>query len=166
MKGNILFVGLDYEFTKSVARELSNVFDMFFLDVNDLIEYSLIDVKNVKDVCGIEYLEKEKKRVALSVSHYENTVINFPYSVFIEKGMSEELSKSTLTIFLNLNKQELTKLNDKNDNSLSIELITFKELSTHLERKVDISVKCNSIKVENWIESVVGAIENYNRDLQ
>lgn len=156
MKSNILLVGLDYNFVKSVARELANKLDMFFLDVNDLIEYNLIDAKNVKVKCGVEYFEKVEKKIALSVGEYENTVINFPYSLFLNANFSNILSQRALIIFIKMDKETLVKENFKNNqNTLSLEILTCDELNKLLIEKSDIVVENSTLNTKICIDDII-----------
>lgn len=165
MKSNILLVGLDYDFIKSVANELANKFDMFFLDVNDLIEYNLIDTKNVKVTCGVEYFEKVEKKIALSVTEYENTVINFPYSLFLNANFSNVLSKRALTIFIKMDKETLAKENfKKGQNKLSIEILTSDELNKLLEEKVDLVVENSTLNTKICIDDIIEKLKELNNN--
>ena len=165
MKSNILLVGLDYDFIKNVANELANKFDMFFLDVNDLIEYNLIDTKNVKVTCGVEYFEKVEKKIALSVAEYENTVINFPYSLFLNANFSNILSERALTIFIKMDKETLVKENfRKGENKLSIEILTCDELNKLLEEKVDLTVGNSTLNTKICIDDIVEKLKNIDLD--
>ena len=156
MKSNILLVGLDYNFVKNVANELANKFEMYFLDVNDLIEYNLIDTKNVKVTCGVEYFEKVEKKIALSVTEYENTVINFPYSLFLNANFCNLLSKRALTIFIKMDKETLVKENFRNgENKLSIEILTCEELNKLLSEKVDIVVENSTLNTKICIDDII-----------
>ncbi len=158
MKDNILLVGLHYEFTGQVAKDLSNKFDMFFLDVNQLIEYSLIDTKNIQLICGKDYFENQKKQVILSVKQYENTIINFPYSVYLEDNMVKEMSENAFVIYLKLTKSQIKKLNKENG-EFNIEELAFAEISKLLEKKSDLSIKCADLSVENAINSIIDAMK-------
>lgn len=162
MKNNILLVGLDYDFVKNVANELAKKFDMFFLDVKDLIEYNLMDTKNVKVTCGIEYFEKVEKKIALSVTEYENTVINFPYSLFLNANFSNLLSRRALTVFIKMDKETLVKENfRKGENKLSIEILTCNELNKLLQEKVDIVVENSTLNTKICIDDIVSKMKKY-----
>lgn len=155
MKGNILLVGLDYSFVKCVGTGLAEKLDLFFLDVNDLIEYRIIDKEKMQIVCGMEYFEKKKRNVIFEISDYENTIVNIPYDIVLNKEYKEVLKKSTL-IFLNFNKELLEKFNKsrKEENKLDIELITYEELTKLLLELADYSVIVESENIEKNIESI------------
>ena len=164
MKNNILLVGLDYDFVKDVANSLAQKFDMFYLDVKDLIEYNLIDAKNVQVKCGLEYFKKVESKIALSVAEYENTVINFPYELFLNANFSNILSKRAVTIFIKMDKETLIKDNFANTqkNMLSIEILTCEELNKLLEKKTEIIVENNNLDVQSCIDQVVDKLKIYN----
>lgn len=146
MRGNILIVGLDYQFVKDVAYELSKEVDMFFLDVNDLLEYRIIDKQNMQLVCGMEYFEKEQRKIIMGVTKYENTIVNFPYSKILNEEYAEEILSKTKFVYLKLTKKNLECLNkQKNEeNKLDLELITYKEFNSLLSKKADYVVSLQS----------------------
>lgn len=158
MKSNILFVGLDYEHVKIVSKEICAGFDMFFLDVNGLIEYNLSNVKNVEKVCGIEYLNQERQKIALSVNSYENTVINMPYSLFLEKDIANKLQENAITVYLRLSKKTLNAINKQKDNLLP-ECIAFEEFDKLLSKKSQIIVKCKNKDIKTSINLTLDALK-------
>lgn len=164
MKNNILLVGLDYEFVKSVANDLAKRLDMFFLDVNDLIEYNLIDAKNVKVKCGVEYFEKVEKKIALSVREYENTVINFPYTLFLNANFSNLLSERATTIFIKMDKETLVKENFRRSdkNTLSLEILTCGELSKLLTEKTNLVVENTTLNTKICVDDIIKQLKKIN----
>lgn len=164
MKSNILLVSLDYDFTKAVAIKLANYFDMHYLDIKDLIEYSLMDRENMKLKCGLEYVEKEEQKILNSVRDYENSVINFPYSLYMKNNNNLYLSDNAITIFIKINENLLYNLNSKKEigKQLTVELITQNELSEMLEKKTEC---CVSIKTIDEIECVNNIIEKLKETL-
>ena len=158
----MLFTKILFHFVKNVANELAKKFDMFFLDVKDLIEYNLMDTKNVKVTCGLEYFEKVEKKIALSVTEYENTVINFPYSLFLNANFSNLLSRRALTVFIKMDKETLVKENfRKGENKLSIEILTCNELNKLLQEKVDIVVENSTLNTKICIDDIVSKMKKY-----
>lgn len=91
---NIVLVSLDEKFCKSVSSVLASKLDMFFASCKDLIEYDLINPKDVLDKCGIEYLKKREKGVVENCASYENTIIAINYDLF--KDYFQLFSKSAI----------------------------------------------------------------------
>lgn len=162
MKLNILVVGLNYDFSKSVAKELSNYFDMFFLDTDDLIEYSLMDVKKMQIVCGIEYFEKEKNKIIKSLNQYENTIINMHHKMFLEGDTSTVVGTNALIIYIGMNKALLHEENQKNGN-LTVETIAYAELDNLLKLKSNISVNCDSLSVDSALKKILLKLKEINK---
>ncbi len=135
---------------------------MFFLDVKDLIEYSLIDMENMKVVCGEKYFIKQKQDAMLAVCNYENTVINFPYTDFLQKDISNKLSNNAVVVFLKETNELLEKQNKtKTDkNNLNIEIIASDELNAILEKCCDIKVSVNCQKIDSIVKDVLTGLAN------
>lgn len=156
MKSNMLLVGLDYDFTKCVANELSGIFDMRYLDVKDLIAYSLVNADDVLEKLGIEYYNKQVHKIILSTAEYENTIINIPYDMFLRDNISEKLATACLTIFVNLDKQSIIA-NDKNKDETrknTTAIIAYEEFCELIKQKTDICVACDN-EVKNTAEKII-----------
>lgn len=155
MKDNILLVGLDYEFVKLVGQEIAISHNMHFLDTNDLIEYSLINSQNVKEVCGVEYFEREQKKTIFSMLEYENIVVNFPYSLILNEEYYSAFKKNVI-IFIDLNKETLEKLNNlrNDDNNLIVEILAFEELKKALKNKAHCVVSVNNEDIKNCVKNI------------
>lgn len=135
---------------------------MFFLDVKDLVEYSLIDIENMKVVCGEKYFLKQKEAAMLAVCNYENTVINFPYTDFLQKDISNKISKNAVVVFLEESNELLQKQNKTktDENNLNIELLASDELNLILEKVCDIKVAVNCQKIDNVVNDILTELEN------
>ncbi len=160
MKSNILFVGLAYEYVKKVSKEICDGFDMFFLDVNDLIEYNLLNIKNVEKVCGVEYLKKEQEKIALSTNSYENAVINMPYSLFLNNGIAEKLKENSLIVYLKLPKRTLNSISGKLGGLLQ-ESIAYEEFDKLIAKKCDVVVKCKNSEIKDGVNITLNALKTY-----
>lgn len=141
MSSNIVLVGLDECLTKMVANELATDLDMFFLDINDLIKYSLNE-KDVISKLGKDYLDNQIKKLTLSACDYENTIITCPYDLFLNEQIWEKLKQVSVSIFLNTTKQHLEKVNKKKpiDQKLDVLLLVYEEASKSLCQKCDFKV--------------------------
>lgn len=156
MKSNLILVGLDYSFISNVAKQLADKLDMFFLDVNSLITYSIANSK-VKDILGQEYFDKEQSKVAKSVKDYENTLSSFPYDLFIKEEINEQISTSALKIFIKLDSNMLKSL-QKIDNNLTTVILTCKELSAEIEKKSDIVINVKKLDTNEIICDIINKL--------
>ena len=163
MKSNIIVVGLDYTFAGQICLNIANKFDMFFLDVKDLIEYNLINSKNVEKLCGVEYLKQEQKTIAISAKNYENTVINFPYSLFLDNDIAGEVTVNSLVVFLKMEKQVLEQINTtkSEQNNLTTEIIVADELNKLISKKSDIVVSVDNSDLNFNVEKIIQTMKKH-----
>lgn len=73
---NLIIVGFDDEKINQICILLTNYLDLYFLYLEDLIEYSIMDKVKMNKLCGEEYLKKMENSVINSLSDYENSIIN------------------------------------------------------------------------------------------
>ncbi|MBQ9786123.1 MAG: hypothetical protein IJW25_01500 [Clostridia bacterium] len=157
MMESIFLVGLDYELVKRIAHKCSIKLDRHFLDVNALIEYSLVDTEKLKSVCGVEYFENEQKKIIKSLNGYENVLISFPYSLLLSDEYYEYIKNSNI-VFLEIDKQTLNKTNKSrpNENNLSIELLAYDEFTKTLKDRANVIFKAkNEDEFVSKIESFI-----------
>lgn len=163
MKSNILLVGLDYKYIKSVATQLSGIFDMHYLDIKDLIAYNLIDEQNVLDTAGIEYYKSQVHKIVLSACDYENTIINIPYDLFLKDAIANELNKTSMSIFINIDKQTLIKNNENvtEENKNTLAIIAYDEYCLLLNQKTNLQIDADN-NIKNTVEKILDLLKNIN----
>ena len=161
MRSNVLVVGLDNQFVKKIAYELSKKVDMFFLDINDLIEYRISNKESMQALCGIEYYERELRKVVCSALEFENTIINFPYAYVLNMEYFNVIKNSKI-IFLNISKQKLECLNRKKNtsNKLTTELLAYEELVEVLQKRSSEIVDVNKCNVEELVNKLQEVLKN------
>lgn len=163
MKSNIALVGLDYNMVNDIAVALAADLDMFYLSINDLIKYNL----NKEDVllkAGEEYLNHQIKKLAISASEYENTIINCPYDLFLNEEIWTKLNNSCALVFINSKKEYLEKLNEskplteKND----VALLVYEEIGSQLSNMCNIEVVYNGKDIKKIINKLKKELAKFN----
>ena len=81
-KKNIILVGLSNEFVKFGANLLAEKLGYYNLDVDSMLEYTLMDRIKMKQVCGVKYLDEQEKKVIKSLNDYEKTVMSIKLDTF------------------------------------------------------------------------------------
>ena len=157
IKENILFVGLADQYVRNVAINIADNLGLYFLDLEQLIDYSIIDKHNVEKICGIKYLEDEEKRVVKSVNDYEKTVISTKFSTFVK--YSNIISNKNLIIYLKLNLCEVNKLNTNLEVNVGVNDIIFEERDKYLKKNCDMVFNCDILNFENNIEKLLKTIK-------
>ena len=75
MKSNITFIALNNSFKKNIAKQLAEKLEMFYIDINELINYNLHNVAEVISLAGLEYYNEVETKTVASISSYENSLI-------------------------------------------------------------------------------------------
>ena len=160
MKSNILLVGLDYDYVECVAKELSGIFDMRYLDIKGLISYNLIDEQQVLDKAGVEYYKAQVHKIVLGACEYENAIINIPYDLFLDEKIEKEFKKTCLALLLNLDKQTLALYDEKRDEAdkNTLALIAYDEYTQLLIQKTNLQIKSNCNKIPIYHKCINGEL--------
>ena len=163
MKSNILLVGLDYDYVECVAKELSGIFDMRYLDIKGLISYNLIDEQQVLDKAGVEYYKAQVHKIVLGACEYENAIINIPYDLFLDEKIEKEFKKTCLTLLLNLDKQTLALYDEKRDEAdkNTLALIAYDEYTQLLIQKTTLQIESNC-NIIDTVNNVLDKLKNIN----
>ena len=138
MKSNIVIIGLDYEYNINIGQALSNVTDMYFLDVLEYINYSLFSREEMLDKCGIEYLEQQENSAIKSCSNFENTVMCIPYQYFFRNENYKLFQQSCFIIYLHFSKEKLLTVFKKlSSSTLTVDLIAYNDREGNLCKVAD-----------------------------
>ena len=79
MKTNITIISLLSDFSKDVSKALADKLEMYYVDVQGLMEFNLINDDEVVKLCGADYLETLQAKAIKEVSGYDNAVISVDF---------------------------------------------------------------------------------------
>ena len=99
----IILVSLCDKWTVEVGEFLSQTLGMMFCDVNDLVEYELIDKNRIERLCSKEYLVESERKVMRHVASFENVVVSISFDYFANN--QPILKKNALMIFVDAPKK-------------------------------------------------------------
>lgn len=99
----IILVSLCDKLTKEIGELLSQSLGMMFCDVNDLVEYELIDKNRIEQICSKEYLVESERKVMRHVASFENIVVAINFDYFANN--QPILKKNALMLFLDVPKK-------------------------------------------------------------
>ena len=105
MISNICIIGLIPEFTSQVSMALAEKLEMFYANVDDLIEFELMDKRKFEEVCGTEYLIQEEKSIVRKICSYENTLLTLKYSVLNNEENIRNIRDNCLLIYIRFDKK-------------------------------------------------------------
>lgn len=107
---NILLVSLDEKFCKEVSSVLSSEIGTYFADYKELIEYDLINPKEILEKCGLEYLRKKERGVIANSCDYRDTVFSINYDLYKQ---NYDLFKNSFIVYLRLDKELIKEVINK-----------------------------------------------------
>ena len=163
-KTNLCFIGLAKNFTDIVCKQLSAQLDMFYANVQEIIEFELLDIPSVEEKCGREYLLKEEMKIINRISCYENTLINIEYSNLNNETNLKTIKEHCLLVYLRLDsdrfEKELIKDNlTKNQTLLQQDL--FQDRDFICKNISDMYINCTDLKVNDLIRFIMEQIIKY-----
>lgn len=165
MKTNITILSGLNDYKKKIAKLLSNKLDMFYVDVNELMEFNLVNISKAIKSAGKDYVEMLEAKTLKTVAGYTNSVITLDFSSINNSNSLELIEKSSLIIYLKLDIKNYLKLFKKqkgcNINLLQLEEKLFDDRDKILTKISDVVVKCSCIKQKDVINEILNGINNY-----
>ena len=157
MKTNIFLLGLNRKLIQSVAYKLSLCLDMFYADVNDLLQYEVSDIAQVIDLCGISYVEKLESKKVKSVARFDNTIFTMSFPTFNANKEEKSIKEKSLVVFLDLpqaqcEEQDKTPLH-------TLDNIVYKDRRKICQQYSDIVVRCIRMEEQHLVKSILQAIK-------
>lgn len=102
---------------------------MFFLDVDELLEYELAEKDEIILKCGEEHYKQLEQKTIKSASTFENTVAVINYDMFCADGNYKFFLKTAYIFYIELPKQYFENHADEN----IINKIAYEDRSKKLE---------------------------------
>lgn len=144
VKNNIIIVSACQKNTKTLAKVLADKLNLLFADVEEILQYNIEDEFEIINKCGLDYLNKLKRKAILDIAGYENTFIYISLKLFVNDKNFDKFKKRGHIIFLKPTKKLLQNLYSE-DTSL-----------TKNERKIDIDAYLIRAKLcEKYANNVV-----------
>ncbi len=114
-KKNLLILSLSNNYSRQIGKKVADFFELFFVDLNDILEYNLVDSKML-ETAGHDYFEKEQQKVIKSVGEYESTVVVGDTELFLSgKNMSHFLN-DFVVVYFQFSKENLDILESEYEN--------------------------------------------------
>lgn len=165
MKTNIALVCLFNNYSRNVSKLLGDKLDMFYVDVEDMLDFELGDIEHVKDVLGdIEgenYINKSRNKVIESVCAFENTIITIDPSVLFEKSTFKKVSSQCYVVYLQISPKYFASRAKSSCDNIPNDIlgIAFAERDKQYVEGADIVVDCSKLKESKATKKIVSQIK-------
>lgn len=162
MKKNITIICLSSQFRKKVAKTLADELDMFYADVNEIMEYNLIN-SEMLEKAGQEYFDENEQKTLKTISSYENTVLTLNYSTLNKNNNFALLKQNTLIIFMQLDYSCFSLLNNQENSSplASINEIAYQDRTKNIADLSDIVVHESVAEVSIAVADIMKSINDF-----
>lgn len=165
MKTNITIISFINSFEKKVAKALADDLELYYVDVNDFMEFNLINVNEVLTTCGPDYLNKIERKTVKTVSDFENTVITLNTNMLFDKENIKSLKESSIIVYIQLPSKmvegESKKVAASDKSHLDVQNLVMEEREKQLLSICDIVVPSNNLNEKSTIKKVVKEINAY-----
>lgn len=154
MKKKVI-IALSDAFTNKVAKMVANDLSLYFLNLDDFIDYNLFDSERILAKCGIEYLKNQEAKYLQEALLLENIMYYSSYELFVN---NQKLFKNCEIIYVALSKEQLAKLKEKN---FEINDLAFEDRDKFL-KSVSLSVENNFLVEKSFANKIVNILKNQN----
>lgn len=116
MSRNITIICLNDFLRKEVGKEVAKNNNMFYLDIDELIDFELISRNQVSIKCGDEFLHKLEQECVMRVAEYENCVYSISPDMFLANNNRVYLENTSI-IYLNtdMHNIDISKIRSKTE---------------------------------------------------
>lgn len=170
---NYILVSLMDINMEKISSQLAKKLNYYYLNIEELIDYQLIDKEKMIDVCGIEYTEKARNKVIKSINTYENSIISMNYETF--SSYHSGINRNNKIIYLKVRKEQIKKEYDRLNkeiktermpkdksilvSNLGISLMVYEERDKFIRKNCDYEVKCDISNIEKTISEILKILE-------
>lgn len=162
MKKNITIICLSNEYKKNIAKQLALELDMFYADINDIMEYNLIN-SEMLEKAGQQYYDENEAKTIKTVSGYDDTILTLNLSTLNKSNYLDIIKQNSLIIYIRLDFETFMNLN-KAENSkalVKINEIAFDDRDKLISSFADIIVENKDIDVTRTIKQIIEGIEKF-----
>lgn len=171
---NYILVNIANIDVKKIALILTKKLGYYYLNTEELIDYKLFDKDKMAEVCGLDYMDKEQKKVIKSINSYEKTIISMNYETF--SSNIQNIEQKSQVIYLEFSKKQLQEEYDRLKkvvdsqktvsakksvalSNLSMGILVFEERDKFLKKNCKIAVKCDISNIDETVNSILTKIK-------
>ncbi len=162
VKSNIILIGFSENITKNVAKRLSLNLEMYYADVEDLMEYYLTSPEEeIENTCGKNYLDGLKANIMNEISNYENSIIYLPLSLFVNSNNADKLQTHGVITLLDGKDKFIEKLYKKSTDEERIDKLALYNRLKFARDNCDIDVVLGTGNEDKCYKKTRRAIKKY-----
>ncbi len=167
MKTNITFYCLLEGFSKDIGKMLCDKLDMFFVDVEDMIDFELGDTNHILKVLGDKegkkYMKETEAKVVKRVASFENTLVCVKPTTLFSNRNYDRLKKTSYLVYLQISPKYLSKIAEESKDIVDEKMLTiaFTEKDKMYVDSADMVVNCSALKEKRAVKKVMSTINKF-----
>lgn len=167
MKTNLVLICQFPKYNKKISQLLSDKLDMFFVDVEEMLDYELNDIDHILAVLGSKdgkkYIKDQEVKVVKNVSSFEHTLITTTPQFLFANRNATRMEKTCYFVYLQVAPKFFkARAEDCEDEfNESVLSAAFTERDKMYAEKSDIVVNCSSYKPAKAAKKVGSAINSF-----
>lgn len=172
MKSNIALICLFNNYSRNVSKALCDKLDMFYVDVEDMLDFELGDIEHIKqtlgDKEGANYIKKCENHVIDNVCDFENTIVTIDPIVLFENKNFAKISEKCFIVYLQISPKFFACRAKSSRDNIPDDLlgIAFAERDKQYVDNADIVLDCSKLKETKAAKKIVGEIVKHFKNQQ
>ncbi len=171
MKTNIALICLLDNYSKNVSKLLSERLEMFYVDVEEMVQFELGDqqhiLKTLGEQEGKKYIEDCEARVVKNVTSFENTIVCINPTTMFSNDNFEQIIKSCYVVYLQISPKYFEQRCKYSGDYVDEELanIAFTDRDKNYVQNSDIVLNCSTFKEQKTVKKLLKSINKFFKKL-
>ena len=167
MKTNITFICLLNHFSKNIGKLLCEKLDMYFVDVEDMINFELGDTNHILTVLGNKegkkYMKDTESKIIKRIASFENALICVKCTTLFGNRNFDKLKKNSYIVYLQISPKYLPKIAEESKDIIDEKMLTvaFTEKDKMFVDSSDMVVNCSTMKEKKVVKKVMSTINKF-----
>lgn len=167
MKTNIALICLLGNYASEVAELLSEKLEMFFVNVDEMVELELGDAEHINEALGdqdgTDFIKKCEDKVVKNVAGFENTVICLSPTTMFNNQNYEILSETSYVIYLQIAPKFFEKRAKFSADVIDKDLadVNFTDRDKLYVEKSDMMLNCSTFRENKAVKKLTKVIKKF-----
>ncbi len=172
MKTNIALICLLDNYNKEVAEILSEKLELFFVNIDEMVEFELGDADHILNTLGSEegadYIKKCEDKIVGNVANFENTIISLNPTTMFSNENYEKISNTSFVIYLQISPKFFEARAKYSADVIDKDLteINFTDRDKLYVEKSDMVLNCSTFREHKAVQKTVKVIKKFFKKLK
>lgn len=172
MKTNITLICLLPNYSKNISKLLGDKLEMFFGDVEEMLDFELGDTEHILEVLGSKdgkkYMRDVETKVIKNIASFENTIISINPMTLLSSRNLAKFKKTSYVIYIQISPKyfHIRAEGSKDEIDEKLLNLAFTERDKTYVENSDIVVNCSTFKEKKAVKKVLSAINSFFKKIK